>query len=105
MGSRMCRKGKSCGATCIDASERCNIEFGPLVSPAVKKVSMGLGSIFKQNIKAGKAKSNPSLPSDLRLQLFALPALATRDPQLENPKAPTEKLPSAREDLMALRKE
>jgi len=92
MGSRMCRKGKSCGATCIDARERCNIELGPLVSPAVKKVSMGLGSIFKQNIKVGKAKGNPSLPSDLRRQLFALPG-QPNEPQgvksASNPSADT----------------
>ena len=34
-----CRKGKSCGATCIDPRERCVLELGPLVSPAMGKVS------------------------------------------------------------------
>ena len=93
MGARMCRKGKSCGATCIDARERCNIELGPIVSPAINKVSMGLGSIFKQNIKVGRAKSNPSLPSDLRRQLFALPGQQSEPqgikPAVSNPSADT----------------
>jgi len=34
-----CTKGKSCGATCIDPRERCVLELGPLVSPAMGKVS------------------------------------------------------------------
>lgn len=38
MISKRCTKGKSCGATCIDAKERCNLELGPLVSPSVAKV-------------------------------------------------------------------
>ena len=73
MGIRMCRKGKSCGATCIDPRERCNLELGPLVSSSVSKVSLNLGAIFLKQIEAGKAKQPKSLPSDLRKQLFALP--------------------------------
>lgn len=38
MVSKRCTKGKSCGATCIDPRERCNLELGPLVSPSVAKV-------------------------------------------------------------------
>ena len=34
-----CTKGKSCGATCIDPRERCVLELGPLVSPAMGKAS------------------------------------------------------------------
>jgi len=73
MGMRMCRKGKSCGATCIDPRERCNLELGPLVSASVSKVSFNLGAQFLRQIEVGKKKAPASLPSDLRRQLFALP--------------------------------
>jgi hypothetical protein len=39
MRNKGCSKGKSCGATCIDARERCVLELGPLVSPSVSKVA------------------------------------------------------------------
>ena len=40
------------------------------------------------------------MPTDLKKELAAL---AAKDQQLENPKAPTEKLPSGRDELIALR--
>ena len=30
-GAKRCTLGKSCGATCIDGKERCNLELGPLI--------------------------------------------------------------------------
>ena len=38
MVSKRCTKGKSCGATCIDARERCVLELGPEVSSSASKV-------------------------------------------------------------------
>jgi hypothetical protein len=70
---KRCTKGKSCGATCIDARERCNLELGPLVSPAVGKASLTLGALFNQGLAAGKKEDKaPSLPPDLKAQLAAL---------------------------------
>lgn len=37
IGKKGCTIGKSCGATCIDAQERCNLELGPLVSESMRK--------------------------------------------------------------------
>jgi hypothetical protein len=34
-GAKRCTLGKSCGAACIDARERCNIEFPPSVQPSL----------------------------------------------------------------------
>ena len=42
--AKRCTKGKSCGATCIDAKERCELELGPLVSPSLSKVTNMLES-------------------------------------------------------------
>ena len=42
--AKRCTKGKSCGATCIDARERCELELGPLVSPSLSKVTNMLES-------------------------------------------------------------
>lgn len=92
----MCRKGKSCGATCIDRRERCNIELGPLVSPAVKKVSLGLGSIFKRGIEAGKAERLPSVPSDMKRELAALAQPRQLD---RSPGARTRTAPEVRREL------
>lgn len=81
-----CTKGKSCGATCIDARERCNLELGPLVSPAVGKASMTLGALFNQGIAAGKEKASKRpeftpLPTDIKNQLAALaPRQLSRSP-------------------------
>ena len=96
MGTRMCRKGKSCGATCIDRRERCNIELGPLVSPAVKKVSLGLGSIFKRGIEAGKAERLLSVPSDMKRELAALGPPRQLD---RSPGARTRTAPEVRREL------
>ena len=96
MGTRMCRKGKSCGATCIDRRERCNIELGPLVSPAVKKVSLGLGSIFRRGIEAGKAERLPSVPSDMKRELAALAQPRQLD---RSPGARTRTAPEVRREL------
>ena len=92
----MCRKGKSCGATCIDRRERCNIELGPLVSPAVKKVSLGLGSIFRRGIEAGKAERLPSVPSDMKRELAALAQPRQLD---RSPGARTRTAPEVRREL------
>ena len=92
----MCRKGKSCGATCIDRRERCNIELGPLVSPAVKKVSLGLGSIFKRGIEAGKAERLLSVPSDMKRELAALGPPRQLD---RSPGARTRTAPEVRREL------
>jgi hypothetical protein len=43
MAGRMCRKGKSCGATCISGRYRCVLELGPLVASSVGKVRDKLG--------------------------------------------------------------
>jgi hypothetical protein len=96
MGTRMCRKGKSCGATCIDRRERCNIELGPLVSPAVKKVSLGLGSIFRRGIEAGKAERLLSVPSDMKRELAALAQPRQLD---RSPGARTRTAPEVRREL------
>lgn len=146
---KRCTKGKSCGATCIDRSERCVLELGPVISksltkvrsrigvvklyeqarqhkakgfaakfnrirgelkkeiggqvrqtrdvlelknrlqqegliPKTKKSEDDLGGIFAKQIEAGKkveSKKEPApLPSDLRNQLFALPAPKTLQP-------------------------
>lgn len=37
-GGKMCTKGKSCGATCIDAREWCELELGPQFQSALPKV-------------------------------------------------------------------
>jgi len=36
-GGKMCTKGKSCGATCIDAQERCELELGPLLQSQITR--------------------------------------------------------------------
>jgi hypothetical protein len=147
---KRCTKGKSCGATCIDRSERCELELGPVISksltkarsrigvvklyeqarqhkvkgfaakfnrirgelkkeiggqvrqtqdvlelknrlqkegliPKTKKSEDDLGAIFAKQIAAGKEKTPeqpklPSLPTDLKNQLFALPAPKTPQP-------------------------
>jgi hypothetical protein len=96
MNGPMCRKGKSCGATCIDARERCNIELGPLVSPAVSKVATNLGAIFMRGIEAGKVERLPSVPSDMKRELAAL----NQPRQLErSPGARTRTAPAVRREL------
>jgi len=36
-GAKRCTLGKSCGATCIDAQERCNLELGPIFQADLPK--------------------------------------------------------------------
>ena len=72
MAGKRCTRGKSCGATCIDRSERCNLELGPLVSPAVGKASATLGALFNQGIQAGKQERAASVPPDLKAALAGL---------------------------------
>ena len=93
---RRCSKGKPCGATCIDARERCNLELGPLVSPVVKKVSLGLGSIFRRGIEAGKAERLLSVPSDMKRELAALGPPRQLD---RSPGARTRTAPEVRREL------
>jgi hypothetical protein len=94
MAGKRCTKGKSCGATCIDARERCVLELGPLVAPAVSKVRTHLGDIFMRGIEAGKAEKAkekaPSAPSDLKRQLAALgpPRQLERSPGARTRTAP-----------------
>lgn len=38
MSIKRCTKGKSCGATCIDARKRCVLELGPLISAPISNV-------------------------------------------------------------------
>ena len=118
---KRCSKGNSCGATCIQASKRCVLELGPLISKVVSKARQLVLSDRKEFIGAMKdmgagtktAKSearrqfpSPSspktLPSDLKAALKALP------PPPSSPKSPASSmslLPNGREDLMALRRE
>jgi len=56
MLKKRCTKGKSCGATCIDPRERCELELGPLVSPAVAKVA----NMRMQGGGGGSATSTPA---------------------------------------------
>jgi tRNA A-37 threonylcarbamoyl transferase component Bud32 len=53
---KRCVKGKSCGATCIDRSERCVLELGPKLSSALTKATQILGpyGLYK------KVKERPS---------------------------------------------
>jgi hypothetical protein len=62
--------------------------------------SENAADIFNKNIKPKEPEAPKSVPPSIKAQLAAL---AAKDHQLENPKAPSGKLPSAREDLMALR--
>ncbi len=101
-----CTKGKSCGATCIDARERCNLELGPLVSPALGKASMTLGALFNQGIAAGKERA-PSVPPDLKAQLAALGGGQPKQPSKPNEYAKfnTEQLQGKRKAAWALGKD
>ena len=101
-----CTKGKSCGATCIDARERCNLELGPLVSPALGKASMTLGGLFNQGIAAGKERA-PSVPPDLKAQLAALGGGQPKQPSKPNEYAKfnTEQLQGKRKAAWALGKD
>ena len=115
-----CSKGNSCGATCIQASKRCVLELGPLISKVVSKARQLVLSDRKEFVGAMKdmgvgtktaksearrqfpSPSSPkSLPSDLKAALKALP------PPPSSPKSPASSmslLPNGREDLMALRR-
>jgi tRNA A-37 threonylcarbamoyl transferase component Bud32 len=92
-GRKRCRKGKSCSATCISSGDYCLVDFPEDVSGSLSKlkgrvqkgspltheekskaVKGDLGAIFANAIQQGKKEQKaPSLPSDLRRQLFALP--------------------------------
>lgn len=56
---KRCSLGKSCGATCIDAQERCVLEFGPVVSKSLtearnslqERVQGELEQVFKKHEK------------------------------------------------------
>ena len=104
MAGKRCTKGKSCGATCIDARERCVLELGPLVAPAVSKVRTNLGDMFMRGIEAGKAEKAvkekaPSMPSGMKRQLAALGLPR----QLErSPGARTRTAPAVRRELAGI---
>lgn len=62
MSARNCTKGKSCGATCIDARERCNLELGPLVSKSLGQAR----DVLQRKIDAGQKVLTEKLrPKDL----------------------------------------
>ena len=91
-GRKRCTKGKSCSATCIFAGKECLVDLPSDVSGALSKVrgrvqkgapltheeksqaiKGDLGAIFANAIQQGKKEQKaPSLPSELRRQLFAL---------------------------------
>lgn len=50
MAGNLCSKGKSCGATCINRSMRCEVELGPLVAESVTKVRdrLGVAQLWRQ---------------------------------------------------------
>ena len=77
-----CRKGKSCGATCIDPRERCVLELGPLVSPAMGKVS----NMLEQ--RKGSALSPVKEPSASPVK-----SLAAAPVKREPPAGPIKKAP------------
>ena len=57
---KRCSLGKSCGATCIDAQERCVLEFGPEASESLTKArdflnSRDIGWTDKQAAKWAQA--------------------------------------------------
>ena len=44
-GAKRCTLGKSCGATCIDAQERCNLELGPVFQADLPKARQLIGQV------------------------------------------------------------
>lgn len=54
---KRCMRGKSCGATCIDRSERCVLELGPEISKSlgVVREKLGIGKI-REEVRAAGAK-------------------------------------------------
>jgi hypothetical protein len=60
--ARLCSKGKSCGATCIQRSKWCELELGAEISKSISKVRSKLGvvklyfQVRDQKIKGGQAK-------------------------------------------------
>ena len=52
---KRCRKGKSCGATCIDPRERCILDLGPLIGESTTKVV----SVLQQR-GSGKGGNSPA---------------------------------------------
>jgi len=75
-------------------------EAGLIPAKGVPK-SEKAADVLDKNITPKGEGVGRSLPTSLKEQLAAL---AAKDPQLENPKTPSEKLPNAREDLMSLRR-
>jgi len=55
MNGRICTKGKSCGATCIQRSKWCIIELGPQISKSLEKTRKNLGvmKLFHEAKKHG----------------------------------------------------
>ena len=71
---KRCTKGKSCGATCIDGSERCVLELGPAVSDSLTKVRSRLGVVKlyeqarQQKVKGFQGKFN-QIRGDLKKEI------------------------------------
>jgi len=59
VGGKRCTKGKSCGATCIDARERCVLELGPLLAEAVGKVRSLVKKPGAAEVQPDYTKWNP----------------------------------------------
>ena len=59
---KRCGKGKSCGASCINRSDRCVLQFGPAVVQSIKEVRSKLGvvalyhKVRDQKIRGGQAR-------------------------------------------------
>jgi hypothetical protein len=66
----MCRKGKSCGATCISNRYRCVLELGPLVASSISRVrdKLGVMGLWRQ-AKQRKAPGYIKKFNDLKKQV------------------------------------
>lgn len=67
---KRCTKGKSCGATCIIRSDRCELELGPLVSESLTKVRSKLGVVkLYAQVKEQKIRGFQNKFNQIRGQL------------------------------------
>ena len=62
-GGKMCTKGKSCGATCIDARERCELELGPLASADINGARDMLEARVNSEVRKVRSEFQP-LPNE-----------------------------------------
>ena len=67
---KRCTKGISCGATCIARTDRCIIEFGPVIADSLTKVRSKLGVVkLYAKVKEQKIKGFQKKFNDIRGQL------------------------------------